>query len=110
MLVKQREGIKQNTNKINCFVDENEPQFINTMSRTMDAFDTRMSTFGGKQKQEKDKYFDKFIAEKRGFIRTSNAYTHANPEKIVEAEVVDPKRLELQRPGPAFKQSYDNKY
>jgi len=40
----------------------------------MDAFDTRMSTFGGKQKQDKDKYFDKFIAEKRGFIRTSNAY------------------------------------
>ena len=63
------------------------------MTRTMDAFDTRMSTFGGKQKEEKGKYFDKFIAEKRGFIRTSNAYASANPEKIVEAEVIDPNRL-----------------
>jgi len=44
------------------------------MTRTMDAYDTRMSTFGGKQKLDKDKYHDKFIAEKRGFIRTSNAY------------------------------------
>ena len=47
-MVKQREEIKENTNKINCFVDESEPAFINTMSRTMDAFNTRMSTFGGK--------------------------------------------------------------
>ena len=76
----------------------------------MDAFDTRMSTFGGKQKQDKEKYFDKFIAEKRGFIRTSNAYQNASPQKIVECEVVDPHRIEVQRPGPAFKQSYDNKY
>ena len=44
----KREEIKESTNKVNCFVDENEPKFINTMSRTMDAFDVRMSTFGGK--------------------------------------------------------------
>jgi hypothetical protein len=47
-MIQQREEIKENTNKVNCFTDENEPAFINTMSRTMDAFDLRMSTFGGK--------------------------------------------------------------
>jgi hypothetical protein len=47
-LKNEREEIKVNTNKVNCFVDENEPTFINTMSRTMDAFDLRMGTFGGK--------------------------------------------------------------
>ena len=47
MLV-ERQKFKQNngTDKINLFVDKNEPPFINTMSRTMDAFDTRMGTFG----------------------------------------------------------------
>ena len=47
-MITDREEIKYNTNKVNCFVDENEPAFINTMSRTMDAWDMRMSTFGGK--------------------------------------------------------------
>ena len=47
-MIKTREEIKENTNKINCFTDDNQPEFINTMSRTMDAFDIRMSTFGGK--------------------------------------------------------------
>ena len=47
-MIQQREEIKENTNKVNCFTDENEPAFINTMSRTLDAFDLRMSTFGGK--------------------------------------------------------------
>jgi len=46
-MIKEREEIKENTNKVNCFVDENQPEFISTMSRTMDAFDLRMQTFGG---------------------------------------------------------------
>jgi hypothetical protein len=46
-IVREREEIKENTNKVNCFVDQNEPKFISTMSRTMDAFDLRMQTFGG---------------------------------------------------------------
>ena len=55
------------------------------MSRTMDAFDTRMSTFGGKyaEKETKKKNFDKFIAEKRGFLRTTNQFQNYDPMKIV---------------------------
>jgi hypothetical protein len=55
------------------------------MSRTMDAFDVRMQTFGGKQAdpEYKKKNFDKFIAEKRGFIRTSNGFLNSNPMMIV---------------------------
>jgi hypothetical protein len=41
-MVSDREEIKENTNKVNCFVDQNEPAFISTMSRTMDAYDLRM--------------------------------------------------------------------
>lgn len=41
-MLKEKEEIKINTNKVNCFVNEYEPAFINTMSRTMDAFDLRM--------------------------------------------------------------------
>lgn len=87
-LVDQREAIKYTTNKINCFTNPNEPAFINTMSRTMDAFDTRMSTFGGKhaEKATKKKNFDKFIAEKRGFLRTTNLYQNHDPMKIVKHE------------------------
>jgi hypothetical protein len=44
------------------------------MSRTMDAFDLRMSTFGGQNAINKEKHFDKFISEKRGFIRITNGY------------------------------------
>jgi len=75
-LVQQRDTIRHNTNKVNCFTNENEPAFINSMSRTMDAFDVRMSTFGGKnaEKAAKKKNYDKFIAEKRGFIRTTNQF------------------------------------
>lgn len=59
-MVERREQIKKNTNKINCFVDESQPAFINTMSRTMDAYDIRMSTFGGSQAKyiDKSKAFD----------------------------------------------------
>jgi hypothetical protein len=46
-MIRWREEIKESTNRVNCFVDETQPEFINTMSRTMDAFDLRMSTFGG---------------------------------------------------------------
>lgn len=76
-----REKIKQNTNKINCFVDPHQPEFINTMSRTMDAYNTKISTFGGKNKKNSD--VDNFIAEKGLFIRTSNLYEEKDPLKIV---------------------------
>lgn len=82
-MIQQREEIKENTNKVNCFTDENEPAFINTMSRTMDAFDLRMSTFGGKTKEGKAGNYDKFISEKRGFIRTSNGFENNNALTIV---------------------------
>jgi hypothetical protein len=97
-LVQEREHIKENTNKVNCFVDETEPAFINTMSRTMDAFDVRMSTFGGKFKETKQKHFDKFIQEKRGFLRTSNGYYNNNPYKILQSETSE----RVKMPGPAF--------
>jgi hypothetical protein len=105
-MVQKREEIKENTNKVNCFVDQNEPAFINTMSRTMDAFDLRMSTFGGKTKADKQKNFDKFISEKRGFIRASNGFYNNDPMKILESEVQE----KVSKPGPAFATSYDNKY
>lgn len=105
-MVQQREEIKSNTNKVNCFVDENEPAFINTMSRTMDAFDLRMSTFGGKQKAAKAGNYDKFISEKRGFIRASNGFENNEPLKIIKDETQE----KIMKPGPAFVTSYDNKY
>ena len=86
-MVKWREEIKENTNKVNCFVDQAQPEFINTMSRTMDAFDMQMSTFGGKHKGSK-KNMANFVQEKRGFIRTSNGYTNVDPFKIIEKEYV----------------------
>ena len=76
------------------------------MSRTMDAFDLRMATFGKNQTKNKDKHFDQFIQEKRGFIRTSNLYDSHNPADIVSKEIT-PK---IKSPGPAFHCSYDNKY
>ena len=79
-------------------MDESEPTFISTMSRTMDAFDVRMQTFGGKLADSKGKHFDKFIQEKRGFLRTSNGYYNNNPYKIVQSETADRVRM----PGPAF--------
>ena len=84
-LVQRRDTNRYNTNKVNCFTNENEPVFINSMSRTMDAFDVRMSTFGGKNadKANKKKNFDKFIAEKRGFIRTTNQFYNQDPYKII---------------------------
>lgn len=57
------------------------------MSRTMDAFDVRMQTFGGKQKENKAKNYDKFIAEKRGFLRSSNSYVNSDPMEIVKKEM-----------------------
>lgn len=57
------------------------------MSRTMDAFDMRMHTFGGRQSSDKTKNFGKFIAEKRGFLRVSNNYLNADPQKIVKQEM-----------------------
>ena len=78
------------------------------MSRTMDAFDTRMSTFGGKHadKATKKKNFDKFIAEKRGFLRTTNQFYNADTSKIMKFEQPEI----VQKPGPALDVSYDNKY
>lgn len=51
------------------------------MSRTMDAYNTKISTFGGKNKKNSD--VDNFIAEKGLFIRTSNLYEEKDPLKIV---------------------------
>ena len=68
---------------MNCYVDPNEPAFINTMSRTMDAYDIRMGTFGGEHAKNKHGKFDKFIEEKRGFIRTTNMYNNSDPMNIV---------------------------
>lgn len=75
-LQQQRQTNKTNSDRTNLFINENEPLFINSMSRTMDVFDVRMQTFGGKSKSklQKKPNFDKFIAEKRGFIRASNLY------------------------------------
>jgi len=87
-MVERREQIKKNTNKINCFVDESQPAFINTMSRTMDAYDIRMSTFGGARMNQADKSraYEQFIGEKRGFIRTSNGFYSTDPLVIVNEE------------------------
>jgi hypothetical protein len=49
----------------------------------MDAFDLRMQTFGGNQTEGKSKNYDKFIAEKRGFIRASNGFLSNDPMNIV---------------------------
>ena len=75
------------------------------MSRTMDAFDMQMSTFGGAHKKSK-KNIANFVQEKRGFIRTSNGYINNDPYKITESEYKQP----LTGSGPAFVCSYDNKY
>jgi len=73
----------------------------------MDAFDVRMSTFGGKNPPDKKQNFDRFISEKRGFIRTSNGFYNNNPYKIVQNEISQRKKT---GPGPAFKTNFDNKY
>lgn len=66
----------------------------------------RMQTFGGTQTKNKKDNFDKFISEKRGFIRTSNGYANNNPMKITAEEI----KQAIKGPGPAFATSYDNKY
>ena len=45
---KHWEEIKEKDKKVAVYFNQNEPLFINSMSRTMDAFDLRMQTFGGK--------------------------------------------------------------
>jgi len=82
-MIQQREAIKANTNKVNCFVDQHEPEFINTMTRTMDAYNTKVSTFGGSHTKNRVK-MDKFMQEKGAFIRTSNMYNHNDPNKIAD--------------------------
>ena len=52
------------------------------MSRTMDAYNTKISTFGGKNKKNSD--VGNFIAEKGLFIRTSNLYNENDPLKIIQ--------------------------
>ena len=56
------------------------------MSRTMDAYDIRMGTFGGDHAKNKADKFNKFIEEKRGFIRTTNLYNNSDPMNIVAEE------------------------
>lgn len=74
----------------------------------MDAYDIRMSTFGGSQAKhiDKSKAYDQFISEKRGFIRTSNGFYNNDPLIIVNEE----KNERILAPGPAFECNYDNKY
>lgn len=76
------------------------------MSRTMDAFDLRMGTFGGIQAKNKEQHYDKFIQEKRGFIRTINGYDSKDPAVIVDYE----RNPRIYAPGPEFETNYDNKY
>lgn len=97
-MIKERSEYKKKADKLNVFIDHSQPEFISTMSRTMDAFDTRMQTFGGIQAQNKKNNYDKFISEKRGFIRTSNGYANNNPFEITKNEIKTP----IQGPGPAF--------
>lgn len=72
----------------------------------MDAYDVRMGTFGGIQAQNKEQHYDKFIQEKRGFIRTINGYDNNDPSKICDNE----RPTRIYAPGPEFETSYDNKY
>lgn len=76
------------------------------MSRTMDAYDIRMGTFGGDHAKNKADKFNKFIEEKRGFIRTTNLYNNSDPMNIVAEE----QNARVKAPGPAFETNYDNKY
>jgi len=85
-MLEDRDWIKENTNKCGVFINQNEPIFINSMSRTMDAFDLRMQTFGGLNDKNKDKNFDKFMQEKRGFIRMTNGYHNSEPLDILKNE------------------------
>ena len=101
----EREQIKQNLRKVNCFVNHEEPEFISSMSRTMDAFDIRMQTFGGNQKAQKAKYQDKFMSEKRGFIRTINGYSDSNPHSALKEGSLTTKVLNRE-----FITNFDNRY
>ena len=81
------------------------------MTRTMDVYDTRMGTFGGDHAKNKNANFDKFIEEKRGFIRTTNLYQNSDPMNIVAAEALHRNtKGGVNAPGPAFETNFDNKY
>ena len=91
--------MKQEDLKTHCYINKNEPKFINSMARTMDAFNYQMSTFGGPNTLNKSKHYDEFVAEKRGFLRVTNGYTSLKQ---------NPVRCEM---GPnAFLTQYDNKF
>lgn len=100
-----RQKSKANAEKINLYIDKNQPEFINSMSRTMDAYDTRIGTFG-KQETDKSEIYEKFIREKMGFVRSTKGYEGSDPVIMHNAEV--PERV--MAPGPAFETNYDNKY
>ena len=51
------------------------------MSRTMNAFDNRMGTFG-QQANNKNEVYDKFLQEKLGMIRRTKGYDLASPVNI----------------------------
>lgn len=100
-----RQKSKANAEKINLYIDKNQPEFINSMSRTMDAYDTRVGSFG-QQETDKEGIYQKFIREKMGFIRSTQGYEGSDPVVMHNAEV--PERVLA--PGPAFETSYDNRY
>ena len=106
-LMKEAKDNLNNGNKINFYTDENQPEFISTMTRTMNAFDTRMQTFGGKMAKKKLKNLDKFMEEKGAFIRASNLYKDGDAWKINVDEYKQPIK---NNPGPAFTANFDNKY
>lgn len=97
-MVEQREEIKTNTNRVNCFVDDNQPEFINTMSRTMDAFNVQMSTFGGTQAKDKHKKVDKFMQEKGGYINMQTKLANSDTKAFQRGN------------GPALQSNFTNKY
>ena len=100
-----RQKAKASAEKVNLYLDKNQPEFINSMSRTMDAYDTRIGTFG-MQSGDKGEIHSKFIREKMGFIRSTPGYEGSNPVVMHNADV--PERVLA--PGPAFETSYDNRY
>lgn len=59
--LRKRYSLKDDNLKTHRFIDEKEPKFINSMARTMDAFNFQMSTYGGNAADEKSKNYGDFM-------------------------------------------------
>ena len=100
--LRTRYSLKDDNLKTHRFIDDKEPKFINSMARTMDAFNLQMSTFGGNSFDDRSKNYNEFISEKRGFLRAINGYSS------IDLKQGSPLRCEN---GPnAFLTSFDNRY